>query len=88
MDQCVSNTIFFLRHNYFSLNLLIKFTSDLFSFFVSTTLFLSGLLSGVSILAQGSDLRGHGVLVVSPTPDGSSLQSESMQTNKAWGLFN
>lgn len=36
-----------------------------------------------AFLAQGSDLRGHGVLVMSPTPDCSSLPSQSMQTNKA-----
>lgn len=47
---------------------------------------LSGSLCGVSVLAQGSDLRGHGVLVMPPRPT-VSVCPQCVQTNKAQGPF-
>lgn len=69
----------------------LKYT-PLISFFLclshtgDTANVLSGFLCGVSILAQGSDLKGHGVLVMPPRLT-VPVCPQCVQTNKALGPF-
>ena len=49
---------------------------------------LSGFLCGVSVLAQGSDLRGHGVLVMPPRLTVPVCPQSVCKQIKRRGLFN